>query len=220
MLTSRGRWVVWLIILAVLALAVGPIFYLLPSAQDRFLAGLLQHARQLGFSMQLQRLGKLNPTAEERVSASGQQRDPVVECMRYQWLVREPIHAPLDIVLRRLPDSATLSVQEIIPGWGVAKSGERRTADHAGLLEIAQHPELQQSLFECVRNLPDAVLAVGIEARSVSIYWQEQAAVPRSADEKARLAVGKSLIEDLRERLQILASAIVQTYGEHNNARS
>ena len=28
MLTSRGRWVVWLIIVAVLALAVGPIFYL------------------------------------------------------------------------------------------------------------------------------------------------------------------------------------------------
>ncbi len=220
MLTSRGRWVVWLIILAVLALAVGPILYLLPSAQDRFLAGLRQHARQLGFSMQLQRLGKLNPTAEERVSASGQQRAPVVECMRYQWLVREPIHAPLDIVLRRLPDSATVSVQKIIPGWGVAKSGERRTADHTGLLEIAQHPELQQSLFECVRNLPDAVLAVGIEARSVSIYWQEQAAVPRSADEKARLAVGKSLIEDVRERLQSLASAIVQTYGEHNNAPS
>jgi len=212
--------VVWLIILAVLALAVGPILYLLPSAQDRFLAGLRQHARQLGFSMQLQRLGKLNPTAEERVSASGQQRAPVVECMRYQWLVREPIHAPLDIVLRRLPDSATVSVQKIIPGWGVAKSGERRTADHTGLLEIAQHPELQQSLFECVRNLPDAVLAVGIEARSVSIYWQEQAAVPRSADEKARLAVGKSLIEDVRERLQSLASAIVQTYGEHNNAPS
>lgn len=220
MLTSRGRWVVWLIILAVLALAVGPIFYLLPSAQDRFLAGLRQHARQLGFSMQLQRLGKLNPTAEERVSASGQQRDPVVECMRYQWLVREPIHTPLDLVLRRLPDSATVSVQEITPGWGVAKSGERRTADHAGLLEIAQHPELQQSLFECVQNLPDAVLALGIEGRSVSIYWHEQAAVPRSADEKGRLAVGKSLIEDLRERLQSLASAIVRTYGERDNAPS
>ena len=211
---------VWLIILAVLALAVGPIFYLLPSAQDRFLAGLRQHARQLGFSMQLQRLGKLDPTAAERVSASGQQRDPSVECMRYQWLVREPIHAPLDIVLRRLPESATVSVQETMPGWGVAKSGERRTADHAGLLEIAQHPELQHGLFECVRSLPDAVLALGIEGRSVSIYWHEQAAVPRSADEKGRLAVGKSLIEDLRERLQSLASAIVQTYGDRDNAPS
>lgn len=220
MLTSRGRWVVWLIIVAVLALAVGPIFYLLPSAQDRFLAGLRQHARQLGFSIQLQRLGKLNPTAAERVSASGQERHPVVECMRYQWLVREPIHAPLDIVLRRLPESATVSVQETTAGWGVAKSGERRKTDHAGLHEIAQHPELQYSLFECLRNLPDAVLALGIEARSVSIYWHEEAAVPRSADEKGRLAVGKSLIEDLRERLQTLASAIVQTYGEHENAPS
>ena len=107
-----------------------------------------------------------------------------------------------------------------MPGWGVAKSGERRTADHAGLLEIAQHPELQHGLFECVRSLPDAVLALGIEGRSVSIYWHEQAAVPRSADEKGRLAVGKSLIEDLRERLQSLASAIVRTYGERDNAPS
>jgi hypothetical protein len=220
MLTSRGRWVVWLIIVAVLALAVGPIFYLLPSAQDRFLAGLRQHARQLGFSMQLQRLAKLNPTAAERVSASGQQRAPVVECMCYQWLIREPIHAPLDIVLRRLPDSVTVSVQEAIAGWGVAKSGERRNTDHAGLLEIAQHLELQHSLFECVRNLPDAVLALGIEARSVSIYWHEEAAVPRSADEKGRLADGKNLIEDLRGRLQTLALAIVQTYGERDNAPS
>ena len=220
MLTSRGRWVVWLIIVAVLALAVGPIFYLLPSAQDRFLAGLRQHARQLGFSMQLQRLAKLNPTAAERVSASGQQRAPVVECMRYQWLIREPIHAPLDIVLRRLPDSVTVSVQEAIAGWGVAKSGERRNTDHAGLLEIAQHLELQHSLFECARNLPDAVLALGIEARSVSIYWHEEAAVPRSADEKGRLADGKNLIEDLRGRLQTLALAIVQTYGERDNAPS
>ena len=218
MLTSRGRWVVWLIIVAVLALAVGPIFYLLPSAQDRFLAGLRQHARQLGFSMQLQRLAKLNPTAAERVSASGQQRAPVVECMRYQWLIREPIHAQLDIVLRRLPDSVTVSVQEAIAGWGVAKSGERRNTDHAGLLEIAQHLELQHSLFECVRNLPDAVLALGIEARSVSIYWHEEAAVPRSADEKGRLAEGKNLIEDLRGRLQTLALAIAQTYGERDNA--
>ena len=220
MLTSRGRWVVWLIIVAVLALAVGPIFYLLPSAQDRFLAGLRQHARQLGFSMQLQRLAKLNPTAAERVSASGQQRAPVVECMRYQWLIREPIHAPLDIVLRRLPDSVTVSVQEAIAGWGVAKSGERRKTDHAGLHEITQHPELQHSLFECVRNLPDAVLALGIEACSVSIYWHEEAAVPRSADEKGRLTDGKNLIEDLRGRLQTLALAIVQTYGEHDNAPS
>ena len=123
-------------------------------------------------------------------------------------------------MLRRLPDSVTVSVQEAIAGWGVAKSGERRNTDHAGLLEIAQHLELQHSLFECVRNLPDAVLALGIEARSVSIYWHEEAAVPRSADEKGRLADGKNLIEDLRGRLQTLALAIVQTYGEHDNTPS
>lgn len=211
---------VWLIIVAVLALAVGPIFYLLPSAQDRYLAGLRQHARQLGFSIQLQRLAKLNPTAPERVSASGQQRDPVVECMCYRWLVREPMNAPLDLLLRRLPKSATVSVQETISGWGIAKSGERRESDDAALSEIAQHPELQQSLFECVRNLPDAVLALGIDARSVSVYWREEAAVPRTADEKGRLDDGKSLLEDLRDRLQTMVVAISQVYGTRDNNSS
>ena len=38
---------VWLIIIGVLALAIGPISYMLPSAQDRYLAALRQHARQL-----------------------------------------------------------------------------------------------------------------------------------------------------------------------------
>ena len=70
---------VWLIILAVLALAVGPIFYLLPSAQDRFLAGLRQHARQLGFSMQLQRLGKLDPTARFTEEIAWQRFDAAIK---------------------------------------------------------------------------------------------------------------------------------------------
>ena len=43
---------VWLIIIGVLALAIGPILYILPSAQDRYLAGLRQQARQLGFTLQ------------------------------------------------------------------------------------------------------------------------------------------------------------------------
>ena len=56
---------VWLIIIGVLALAIGPILYTLPSAQDRYFAGLRQQARQLGFTLQLRRLNKLDPIAEE-----------------------------------------------------------------------------------------------------------------------------------------------------------
>ena len=56
---------VWLIIIGVLALAIGPISYMLPSAQDRYLAALRQHARQLGFTIQLRRLDKLNPAKRE-----------------------------------------------------------------------------------------------------------------------------------------------------------
>ena len=208
---------VWLIIIAALALAIGPIFYLLPNAQDRFLAGLRQHARQLGFSMQLYSLDKLDPTAEERVMASGRQLNPVVECMCYQWMLREPLNAPPDLLLRRLPDAATVSVQEVFPGWGVPKLGERHIADKTALEQIGHNQNLRNTLFECVQNLPDAVLALGLDARAVSIYWREAAAIPRAADEKERLNDGKSLLEELRNRLQTIALTLVEAYGRNSD---
>ena len=208
---------VWLIIIAALALAIGPIFYLLPNAQDRFLAGLRQHARQLGFSMQLHRLDKLDPTAEERVRASGRELKPVVECMCYQWMLREPLSAPPDLLLRRLPHAATVPVQEVFSGWGVPKLGERQSADKTALEQIAHNQNLRNTLFECVQSLPEAVLALGLGARSVSIYWSEAAAISRVADEKARLNHGKSLLEELRNRLQTIALTLVEGYGANSN---
>ena len=208
---------VWLIIIAALALAIGPIFYLLPSAQDRFLSGLRQHARQLGFSMQLHSLAKLDPTADERVTSSGRQLDPVVKCMCYQWLVREPLNAPPDLILRRLPDAATVPVQEVRPGWGVPTSGERQSLDVAALELIGKSENVQNALFRCVQTLPAAVLALGVDTRSVSLYWREEAAIPRVADEKARLDDGKSLLEELRQHLQTVALALVEAYGLRSN---
>ena len=167
--------------------------------------------------MQLYSLDKLDPTAEERVMASGRQLNPVVECMCYQWMLREPLNAPPDLLLRRLPDAATVSVQEVFSGWGVPKLGERHRADKTALEQIGHNQNLRNTLFECVQNLPNAVLALGLDARSVSIYWREAAAIPRAADEKERLNDGKSLLEELRNRLQTIALTLVEAYGRNSD---
>jgi hypothetical protein len=116
-----------------------------------------------------------------------------------------------------LPDAATVSVQEVFSGWGVPKLGERHIADKIALEQIGHNQNLRNILFECVQNLPDAVLALGLDARSVSIYWREAAAIPRAADEKERLNDGKSLLEELRNRLQTIALTLVEAYGRNSD---
>ena len=64
----------WIIIIGVFILAAGPLFYFMPTAKDKRLTALRMRARQLGFTIQLDALFKLDPSADERVTAGGQAR--------------------------------------------------------------------------------------------------------------------------------------------------
>ena len=204
---------VWLIIIGVLALAIGPIFYMLPSAQDRYLAGLRQQARNLGFSMQLRRLPTLNPTAEERVSASGRQRNPVVDCMCYEWMVRQPLQNAPDLLLQRIPNDPTVPVQELASGWGFAKLGERSALDQAGLVTLSAQQSLQNNFFVCVEKLPSSVIAVGLNAAAVSFYWKESAAADRQVEAAERLQVAQTQLESRRDQAMAICTDLVKTFG-------
>ena len=175
---------VWLIIIGVLALAIGPILYTLPSAQDRYLAGLRQQPASLPA---LRRLNKLDPKAEERVSASGQQLDSAVDCMCYDWLIRQPLKDPPNLLLQRMPEQPTVQVQVLYSGWGFAKLGERNEVDQAALLVLARHPQFQSRLLDWADALPSSVLAVGLNATAISLFWKESAAADRQLDPSVRV---------------------------------
>ena len=74
----------WFVILLALGVAIGPILYLMPSDRDRYLTSLRALARKLGYTVQVDKVLKLDPTDDERVTC--------------RWR-----HAPSRGVLRALP---------------------------------------------------------------------------------------------------------------------
>ena len=67
----------------------------MPSDRDRYLTSLRALARKLGYTVQVDKVLKLDPTDDERVTAGGGMRYPAVSCARYQL--------PLGITLNSLP---------------------------------------------------------------------------------------------------------------------
>ena len=89
---------IWLIIVAALAVVVGPVFVLLPSKKERRLAALRTEARRLGLSVELRPVPNLGADLEERVSAGGRARTPMHPSVRYAL--------PLALEIDRRPEKS------------------------------------------------------------------------------------------------------------------
>ena len=158
----------WLIICIVLLVAFGPVLWLIPSKKDKRLAGLRERAREEGFVVELKRLPKLDPTPEERVSAGGRPREPVVECMAYSCtMVKKLEYLPPWRLLRTTDDSASQAQNPAHPrsGW-VFETGRRPQRDHLSAMLDATD--------EVLEVLPGDVLALEVTTRHLTFYWLEK----------------------------------------------
>ena len=61
----------WFVIFLALGVAIGPMLYLMPTERDRHLSALRAQAKTLGYTVQLDRVLKLDPDDQERVTAGG-----------------------------------------------------------------------------------------------------------------------------------------------------
>ncbi len=169
----------WLVIILVLALVVGPVAYMLPSRKDKRLAALRLRARQLGLNISLSQLPKLDPLAEERVSAAGELKDPRFPCVAYT-LSRELDRVPeIDsgFHLQRLPAQPTVPVNVWSEGWHLTTAGTQGGgADEAALNSLARAlAPLTERLTEFLADAPADWFAVSADARCVACYWAEKA---------------------------------------------
>jgi hypothetical protein len=157
-----------LIICIVLLVAFGPVLWLIPSKKDKRLAGLRERARKEGFVVELKRLPKLDPTPEERVSAGGRPREPVVECAAYSCtMVKKLDCLPPWRLLRTTDDSASQTQNPAKPrsGW-VFETGRRPQRDHLS--------EMLDATDEVFEVLPGDVLALEVTTRQLTFYWLEK----------------------------------------------
>ncbi len=168
----------WIIIVLVLLVAFGPVFWLMPSQRDRLLSALRQKARMEGLVVELRRVPKLNPEPEERVSAGGKIRKPVIDCAAYLWNMADK--------LRFLPDVRILrgtNGTPMIPGW-VLDPERKPRRDHLDVLlnTLANHTE----------KLPEDVIGIEVSERQVVCYWLESS------------GSGLALVTEIAARLQRL----------------
>lgn len=185
-----GRLLTWLIIIVVLLVAFGPVLWLVPSRKDRRLAGLRERARREGFIVELARLPDPDPTPQQRVSAGGRVRDPVIECAAYSRVMTRR--------LKWLPGWRVLRMAHATdgprPGW-VFETGSRPNRDH-----LVQMFDVTDPVFESV---PSDVVGLAVADRHLTAYWLEQPGANEAA-----VAQLMALLEAWEARLEALDGKI------------
>ena len=180
----------WLIIIVVLLVAFGPVFWLVPSKRDRRLAGLRERARREGFVVELARLPDPDPTPEQRVSAGGQVREPIIECAAYtHTMARKLAWLPRWRLLRKA------NAQDgPRPGW-VFDPGRRPSRDY-----LAQMLDVTDPVLDSV---PLDVVGLEVSSRHMTLYWLE-----RPGADEALVASLMALFSAWEARLKALDGEI------------
>ncbi|HCP48978.1 MAG TPA: hypothetical protein DIT73_02015, partial [Gammaproteobacteria bacterium] len=71
---------VWLVIVAILLVAIGPVLYVIPSKRDKQLTALRTRARASGLTIHINHLPNLNAKGRDKVSAGGKKRQAKIKC--------------------------------------------------------------------------------------------------------------------------------------------
>lgn len=169
---------VWFVIAAVIAAAVGPLLWLLPSRRQRQLGKWRNAARGQGLVVELTSVELTDAPPEERVTTGGVARSGQRQCVAY----RLPLLPPRDDAPRwRLLKSASGSLE--LPGWQLA-TAPRQPSPPAADYWRRLHPLLDALPGGCI----------GVEATARAISWlgletaEEGAIGTTVADIKAGLA--------------------------------
>lgn len=175
---------VWTLIAVVLVVALGPIFWLLPSKRQRRSSAFRLAARRLGLAVEVASIEKPDASVEERVSAAGVARQPRQSCAAY----RLPLPAPLYDA----------------PRWRLAKSerGSRQLAGWTAVATPANVPEegdYWQRLAAIVDALPGGCL--GVEAASSAIVWYGTERLAGGDDSSV-----DAVVTSIRDGLQAVAA--------------
>lgn len=191
----------WLILILVAALVIGPITYLLPSAKDKRLAALRLHARQLGLTVKLSALPKLDPTPQERVNAAGEKLNPEQSCVAYQLPMIHDLGVDDDIVLVRVPLAPTIVFHSVRDGWALSQiptASEQTLADVRVLDQVLSIRRLTERLESATVQ----ILGWHLSPRYIAIYWDEKGSVESGEAEEIR-----RVLDAIREDLPLKVDA-------------
>lgn len=198
----------WVIIGLILVAAFGPVLWLKPSGRDKRLNALREAARHAGLTVDIKPLLKLNPTAQERVSAGGEARDSTRLVARYSRHLEKPLRAVAGWQVVAQPASqesgSTRPAIQVAPGWVFDPS-----------FDFPPEGGWPASLKENLPNLeklPKGILAVVLERRLVGVFWDENASA-NAAD----VAILGQALEAVEGQLLALDEQLLVSEGDENS---
>lgn len=201
-----GLTVTWVIIGLILVAAFGPVLWLKPSGRDKRLNALREAARNAGLTVDIKPLLKLNPTAQERVSAGGEERDSSRLVARYSRHLEKPLRAVASwqVIAQVEAPAATRPTITVAPGWVFDPTLQYPP-------EGGWPASLEKNLPK-LENLPKGILAVVLERRLVGVYWDENASV-NAAD----VAILGQALEAVERHLLALDERLLVSEGDENS---
>ena len=177
----------WVVVALAIALALGPILWLLPSKRDKRLAELRAAARRAGLVVELVAVPKLDADATHRVSPGGVARDAKVDCAAY----RLPLPRPLPAA----------------PCWRLLKS-KRECDGPAGWTSLDPALNLPVSaqdywhrIGQIADSLPGGCIGIQADARMIAWLGVERAEDATAADVVADIRAGLEAIGMLHQQL-------------------
>ncbi len=203
-----GQTVTWIIIGLILVAAFGPVLWLKPSGRDKRLNALRQAARNAGLTVDIKPLVKLNPTAQERVSAGGEERDSTRLVARYSRHLEKPLRvlSGWQVVAQPLSQesNAVRPAIQVAPGWVFDPTVEFPP-------ESGWPGSLKENLSN-LEKLPKGILGVVLERRLVGVFWDENASV-NAAD----VAIVGQVLAAVEAQLLALDEQLLVSEGDENS---
>lgn len=162
---------VLLIVVATIALVVGPLLWLRPTARDRQLTRLRTHARTRGLNVTVEEIAHPDPPPADRVTSGGRVRQPTLNVAAYRLPLHRPgaiedRHVPVWEVVRLRQERDDRLEDELMAGldrhWRFSRPGLPLIEDVVGRLSAL----LQQA--------PRGTVKLTGDAQAVGLYWRER----------------------------------------------
>ena len=124
--------------------------------------------------------------------------------MCYDWLIRKPLLDPPNLLLQRCRSKPLCRYKSCLVG-GLPSLVNVMKSTKSALLVLARHPQFQSRLLDWADALPSSVLAVGLNATAISLFWKENEAADRQLDPSVRVQTASAQLQSLHQQVTELS---------------
>ena len=147
---------VWVVIIGILLVAIGPVLYVIPSKRDKQLVALRTRARTSGLTVDVSHIPNLDATGSDKVSAGGKKREARIKCTTYTLVLPKQIpEAPVWHLARSQTDNFSIA------GWG-------------RIGKLHRIPNSDSKYWNTVRTIIEALpgACIGVRTTPYEVSWQ------------------------------------------------